>query len=112
MTFLTSLTKAYSRRAWVGFDRAAYGATILPEACSRYQPSWAGLLALLKELSVLKEHDSTSNGGSATNSERGAGRLRQQGIAEEIKAPAEEKEDEERSELDLDSRQFLACSRF
>jgi len=45
----------------------------------------------LKELSVLKERDSTSNGGSATNSERGAGRLRQQGIAEEIKAPAEEK---------------------
>ena len=70
------------------------------------------VLALLKELSVLKERDSTSNGGSATNSERGAGRLRQQGIAEEIKAPAEEREDEEESELDLDSRQFLACSRF
>ena len=49
------------------------------------------VLALLKELSVLKERDNTSNGGSATDSERGAGRLRLQEIAEEIKALAEEK---------------------
>jgi hypothetical protein len=52
------------------------------------------VLALLKELSVLKEQDSKSDGDSATDSERDARRLRQQEIAEEIKALAEEKKKE------------------
>jgi hypothetical protein len=52
------------------------------------------VLALLKELSVLKERDSKSDGGSTTNSERGARRVRQQEIGEEIKALAEEKKKE------------------
>jgi hypothetical protein len=46
------------------------------------------VLALLKELSVLKEQDSQSGGDSATDFERDARRLRQQEIAEEIKALA------------------------
>lgn len=49
------------------------------------------VLALLKELSVLKERDSKSDTDSATDSGRGVRRLRQQEIAEEIKAFAEEK---------------------
>jgi hypothetical protein len=49
------------------------------------------VLAFLKELSVLKEQDSNSDGDSATDSERDARRLRQHEIAEEIKALAEEK---------------------
>jgi hypothetical protein len=53
------------------------------------------VLALLKELSVLKERDSKPDGGSATDSERTAGRLRRQEIGEEIKALAEEKKKEE-----------------
>jgi hypothetical protein len=52
------------------------------------------VLALLKELSVLKELDSKSDGGSAADSERAAGRLRQQEIGEEIKTLAEEKKKE------------------
>jgi hypothetical protein len=51
------------------------------------------VLALLKELSVLKERDSKSDGDSATDSKRDARRLRQQEIAEEIKALAEEKKE-------------------
>ena len=38
---------------------------------------------LLKELSVLKERGSTSNGGSATDFEQGADGLREREIAEE-----------------------------
>jgi hypothetical protein len=48
------------------------------------------VLALLKELSVLKEQHSDA----ASHSERAACRLRQQEISEEIKALAEEKKKE------------------
>jgi hypothetical protein len=51
------------------------------------------VLALLKELSVLKEQDSNS-GDTATDSERQARMLRQHQIAEEIKALAEEKKND------------------
>jgi hypothetical protein len=52
------------------------------------------VLALLKELSVLKERDSKPDGNSAIDSERGARRIRQQEIGEEIKGLAEEKKKE------------------
>jgi len=61
------------------------------------------VLTLLKEISVLKELDSEYEAGPKTEVERDAHRERQQrhqGIAEEIKALAEEKRnDEQRSEL-------------
>jgi hypothetical protein len=49
------------------------------------------VLALLKELSVLKEQGSNSDGDFAIDSEREARRLRQHEITEGIKALAEEK---------------------
>jgi hypothetical protein len=52
------------------------------------------VLTLLKELSVLKERDNKSKGGSATDAERSARTLRQQEIGQEIKALAEEKKKE------------------
>ena len=61
------------------------------------------VLTLLKEISVLKELDSEYEAGPETEVERDAHRERQQrhqGIAEEIKALAEEKKnDEQQSEL-------------
>jgi hypothetical protein len=61
------------------------------------------VLTLLKEISVLKELDSEYEAGPKTQVERDAHRERQerhQGIAEEIKALAEEKKtDEQQSEL-------------
>ncbi len=61
------------------------------------------VLTLLKEISVLKELDSEYEAGPKTQVERDAHRQRQQrhqGIAEEIKALAEEKKnDEQQSEL-------------
>jgi hypothetical protein len=53
------------------------------------------VLALLKERSVLKELDGKSDRGSAPDSESGVRRLRQQEIAEEMKALAAEKKKEE-----------------
>jgi hypothetical protein len=56
------------------------------------------VLTLLKEMSVLKELDSEYEAGSKTQVERDAHRQRQQrhqGIAEEIKALAEEKKNDE-----------------
>jgi hypothetical protein len=49
------------------------------------------VLVLLKELSLLKELESAPNDGSATDSEQGADGVREQEIAEEIKALSEEK---------------------
>jgi hypothetical protein len=61
------------------------------------------VLTLLKEISVLKELDSEYEAGPKTQVERDAHRERQQrhqGIAEEIKALAEEKKhDEQQPEL-------------
>jgi hypothetical protein len=61
------------------------------------------VLTLLKEISVLKELDSEYEAGPKTQVEREAHRERQQRhqrIAEEIKALAEEKKnDEQQSEL-------------
>ena len=54
------------------------------------------VLALLKELSVLKEQDSDA----ASHSERAACRLRQQEISEEIKALAEEKKQKQKQKSD------------
>ena len=61
------------------------------------------VLALLKELSLLKELDTRYEAGLKTESEQDAHRLRQQRhqeIAEEIKAlAAQKKNDAEQSEL-------------
>jgi hypothetical protein len=64
------------------------------------------VLTLLKEMSVLKELDSEYEAAPKTQVERDAHRQRQQrhqGIAEEIKALAEEKKNDEQ-QLELSDR--------
>jgi hypothetical protein len=60
------------------------------------------VLTLLKEISVLEQLDSEYEAGLKTQFERDAHRQRQQrhrGIAEEIKALAEEKKNDEQQSL-------------
>jgi hypothetical protein len=66
------------------------------------------VLTLLKEKSVLKELDSEYQAGPRTQVEQNAHRRRQQrhrGIAEEIKALAEEKKNDEQQSEFSDRRQ-------
>jgi hypothetical protein len=56
------------------------------------------VLALLKELSVLKELENEAELGPTANSKQDARRIRQQEIAEEIQSLAEQKKIKDTSE--------------